>query len=221
MFQISDIKITKSKRNSIALVIHPNGIVEVRAPKYLPDFTVRAFVKSKSAWIEERLAFVARKKSKEKKFINGEKFLFMGNEYVLQIGNYLQIEIKDGKLLFPLGMVSKGSVYLEKWYIRQAKSFVKKLVDEYSVSMNTSYNGLSFSDTSSKWGSCTHDNKLQFNWRLVMAPLLVMRYVVIHALSHTTQKNHKVLFWNTVRKYNPSYKAQVKWLKENGNLLKF
>lgn len=221
MFQISDIKITKSKRNSIALVVHPNGIVEVRAPKYLPDFTIRAFVKSKSTWIEERLKFVAKKKTLVRKFEDGNTFMFMGKEYPLKIGNFLKIEIMDGMICFPLGMIPNGRVHLEKWYIRQAKAVVKKLVDEYAVSMNTSINGLSFSDTSSKWGSCTHDNRLQFNWRLIMAPLLVIRYVVIHELAHTTEKNHKVIFWNIVRRHNPSHKAQLKWLKENGNLLKF
>jgi predicted metal-dependent hydrolase len=50
-----------------------------------------------------------------------------------------------------------------------------------------------------------------------MAPPIVLRYVIIHELVHTTEKNHSAIFWNKVRKYNPSYKAQIKWLKENGN----
>ncbi len=220
MFHISDIKITKSKRNSIALVIHPSGIVEVRAPKYLPDFTIRAFVKSKSAWIEERLAFVAKKKPTQKKFINGEKFLYLGKEYSLELGPYIHIEAKGDKLLFPLALASRGNYTLEKWYVKQAKTLIKSLASEYAKKMNTSYSAISFSDTKSKWGSCTHDNRLQFNWRLIMAPLLVVRYVVIHELSHTTAKNHSGIFWNNVRTINPSYKNQIKWLKEHGDSLK-
>jgi predicted metal-dependent hydrolase len=52
-----------------------------------------------------------------------------------------------------------------------------------------------------------------------MAPLLVVRYVVIHELAHTKEKNHGHAFWNNVRAVNPSYKEQIKWLKTHGNKL--
>ncbi len=73
--------------------------------------------------------------------------------------------------------------------------------------------------TKSQWGSCTHDNKLQFSWRLIMTPITVLNYVVIHELAHTTQKNHSRAFWDVVRRHCPSYNRQRKWLKEHGNSL--
>lgn len=50
-----------------------------------------------------------------------------------------------------------------------------------------------------------------------MAPLLIVRYVVIHEFVHTIEKNHSANFWSKVRIANPSYKQQIKWLKENGH----
>lgn len=221
MLEFKNVKITKSSRRSIAIMVHPDATVEVRAPKFIPEFAIKAFIKSKEDWIEKRVEFVRKNKALKKQFVNGERFQLLGKDYTLLIGNYTVIEIKDGNILFPLGMVSHGREMLEKWYVRQAKVIIKNLVDEYSKSMGTSYNGLTFSDTSSKWGSCTHDNRLQFNWRLVMTPLLVVRYVVIHELAHTFEKNHSAKFWNKVRSVNPSYKAQIKWLKLHGGMLKF
>jgi predicted metal-dependent hydrolase len=52
-----------------------------------------------------------------------------------------------------------------------------------------------------------------------MTPLLVLRYVVIHELAHTLEKNHSYVFWSKVKRVNPSYKQQIKWLKEHGNTL--
>lgn len=217
---IENFRIVRSKRKSIAIVILPGGQVEVRAPKYIPEFALKAFVKGKSDWIKERQAYALKNKPAPKKFVNDEKFLYLGHEYQLLLGPYIHIEVKDEALLFPLALASRGPDTLHKWYIKQAIVVIKNLVDDYSKEMNLPYNGISFSDTSSKWGSCTSDNRLQFNWRLIMAPLLVVRYVVIHELVHTVEKNHKTIFWNKVRSKNPSYKNQIKWLKINGDKLK-
>ena len=219
MSNIEQIKIVRSERRSIAIVVLPTGTVEVKAPRFLPDFAIRSFIKSRSRWIEERLVFLKKNSAPKREFAEGEKYMFLGKEYQVEFGNYIYIEIKEDKLLFPLGMKSTGKLALEKWYIKQAKITIKNLVDEYVKIIGTSYNGISFSDTRSKWGSCTSDNRLQFNWRLIMAPLLVIRYVVIHELIHTINKSHSAIFWNKVRKVNPSYKQQIRWLKLNGDKL--
>lgn len=221
MIDISEIKITRVSRKSVAIVIHSSGQVEVKAPKYVPMIFIKQFIKSKSEWIEERQKEVLKRKKPSKQFVNGEKFLLLGKEYSLKLGPYIHIETNGDELLFPLALAKRGRDAIEKWYIKQAKAVIKPLVEEYSKVMGTSYNAISFSDTKSKWGSCTHDNRLQFNWRLVMTPLLVVRYVVIHELAHTTEKNHSVIFWSKVRKQNPSYKQQVLWLKKHGDTLKF
>jgi len=216
---VENLKIVRSKRSSIAIHILPDGTVEVRAPKYIPEFAIKAFVKSKKDWIEKRLIEVKKHKPKLARFVNGEKFLYLGSEYNLQFGNLTEIRIEQDKLLFPLGMASRGKYHLEKWYESEAKSIITSLVDEYSKKLDLPYNSITFSDTKSKWGSCSSENKLQFNWRLIMAPLLVIRYVVIHELVHTIHKDHQAIFWNKVRQVNPSYKQQIKWLKLNGGRL--
>lgn len=219
MVNIDEVKIIRSSRKSISIAVLLNGKVEARAPKYIPDFIIKQFIKSKRDWIEERQKVAVKNVYLSKKFINGEKFMYLGKEYSLLLGSYIKIEIKDDKLLFPLALAPRGKEAIEKWYIKQAKSVIKNHVEHYAKILNTSYSAISFSDTRSKWGSCTHDNRLQFNWRLMMTPLLVIRYVVLHELVHTTEKNHSAIFWNKVRKINPSYKQQIKWLKLHGNKL--
>ncbi len=217
MIDLPNFKLTRSNRSSISISILSDGGISVKAPYLIPRMLIDQFVKGKSDWIENRQKFILENKKKPKEFENGEKFLFLGKDYSLELGSSnTQIEIKDSKLLFPLALVKHGQQMMEKWYIRQAKKNIQSMVDDYAVKMNTSYNGITFSDTKSQWGRCTHDNRLQFSWRLVMAPLLVIRYVVIHELAHTKEKNHSAKFWSIVRMANPSYKMQIKWLKENG-----
>ena len=103
----------------------------------------------------------------------------------------------------------------------QGKNILSEQVKSYALQMKAEYKEITFSDTKSQWGRCTHDNRLQFSWRLVMAPMLVINYVIIHELSHTFEKNHTQMFWMKVRNFNPSYRQQIKWLKEHGASLHF
>jgi predicted metal-dependent hydrolase len=123
-------------------------------------------------------------------------------------------------ILFPKAAVFRVQKELTAWYIRQAREIISQQVEFYAKRMNASYTDLTFSDTKSQWGRCTHENKLQFSWRLVMAPLLVINYVVVHELVHTIEKNHSRSFWSKVRFHNPSYRQQIKWLAANGHALK-
>jgi len=214
-----DIKVIRSRRKSIAIVVKPDGTVEVRAPKYMPMFLINAFIKSKSDWIKDRQHDLKKHKKDERKFINGEKFMYLGGEYLLKLGNYVDIDIKDKYMLFPAALGFRGKKAIELWYVKKAKKIISEQLEYYSKKMELSYKSVAFSDTKSKWGSCTHDNRLQFNWRLIMAPMIVIRYVIIHELTHTIHKNHSRSFWMKVSEQNPSYKQQIKWLKTHGEKL--
>ena len=70
-----------------------------------------------------------------------------------------------------------------------------------------------------RWGSCSKQRNLSFNWRLVMAPLPVIDYVVAHELAHLVEMNHSRKFWALVEQIYPGYSLHRAWLKENGRLL--
>lgn len=217
MIDFSKVKIKRSRRSSISLHIGRDGFVEVMAPYLIPQGFIKKFVENHSEWIEAKQALVRNSIRSPKKLTHGEKITYLGKDYSLEFGNYTKIEVKETSMFFPIGMKFRAKETLEKWYISQAKKIITEQVEYYSKKMDTSFTSVVYSDTKSKWGSCTSDNRLQFNWRLIMTPLLVLRYVVIHELAHTKEKNHSASFWRIVREANPSYKMQIKWLKENGN----
>jgi len=216
---VKDIKITHSHRKTIGLHVLSDGTVEVKAPFLMPKFFINRFIDANREWIEKRTKLIQKKKTLKKTYTHGETFLYLGNEHTLHTGDFLNIQIQDDKLFFPKALQFRAKKEIENWYIRQAKEVITSEVKRHATEMNTSYKSITFSDTKSQWGRCTHDNRLQFSWRLVMTPLLVLRYVVVHELAHTLEKNHSFLFWSKVRAVNPSYKQQIKWLKEHGILL--
>jgi len=67
-----------------------------------------------------------------------------------------------------------------------------------------------------RWGSCSGKNNLNFTYRLSMAPLSAVEYVVVHELMHTRIKNHSPQFWHAVEAVLPHWKKERVWLRKNG-----
>ncbi len=211
-------KIIRAKRRTVALQILPDATLLVKAPTRMSDRDIQQFIIMHTDWIEKRLRTIQQTvNTGDKK--KGRQYWYNGTLHDLVFHTGTRIVVKDNKLYFPKVLQFRLGKELEAWYIKEAREKITRQVKRYSQEMQVSYKSLSFSDTKSRWGSCTHDNHLQFNWRLVMAPLLVMNYVIVHELAHITQKNHSMDFWRLVGKYNPSYRQNRKWLKDFGNAL--
>lgn len=75
-------------------------------------------------------------------------------------------------------------------------------------------------DTSSRWGSCSSNGNISFSWRLAFAPYEVMRYVVMHELSHRKYMDHSPEFWANVSElYGFGVERAKRWLSKNGTSL--
>lgn len=214
-----DPKIIRSFRSTISLQFTQKGELIVKTPFYTPLFIIKQFIKSKEKWIIEN-AKKQEEKVKKKQFIEGEEFLYLGNKYRLRIVNDIEISLSD-TLNFPKVLLFRAQKEMTNWYIRQAGNIITQRLKYHTEKIRTKYSGVMFSDTISKWGSCSVDNSLQFNWRLVMTPLVVLDYVVIHELVHTLEKNHGSSFWKKVSFHTPAFKQHRKWLNTNAHLLRF
>ena len=212
-------KIIRSNRASISLQVDDNGELIVKAPRLMPKFLINKFINEKSEWIKKALSKVNKIKNTKKNYKEGETFLFLGKEYSLHLGNYSEIFLDNNNLNFPKVLFFRIEKELRSWYIKNAKEKINQRLKLHAVKMNRNYTEVFFSDTKSKWGTCFHDNSLQFNWRLIMAPIVVIDYVIIHELTHTKEKNHSIKFWNNVKLFTPAYKQHRKWLKDNGRTL--
>ncbi|MFA6570498.1 MAG: SprT family zinc-dependent metalloprotease, partial [Bacteroidota bacterium] len=212
MTDAHNFELIRSHRRSVSIEINLKGKVIVKAPLFLPSFIINKFVRDKSEWITRKLkSLPVLPRKNTGALTEGDEILFLGKMYKIEAGNYKSITLKD-KLYFPKALMFRIQKEITGWYISQAKKIITERVVYYSSLMKKEYRSIAFSDTISKWGSCTPDNRLQFNWRLIMSPILVLDYVVVHELTHTTEKNHRSKFWKEVAIYKPAYKQYVKWL---------
>lgn len=63
---------------------------------------------------------------------------------------------------------------------------------------------------------CSSKGNLNFNWKLVLMPMEILDYVVVHELAHRKEMNHSPKFWKVVEEILPDYKVRRKYLKEQG-----
>lgn len=212
-------RVIRSRRNFLSLEIKPTGEIVVKAPLHVPERMIQKFLEEKEEWLRKNFTAIKKRTPQKKTYQEGESFYFLGKHYVLKYTDGIEIKLLDQALLLPKVMLFRAQKELTNWYLHQAKETISKRVAFHAEKMQAEYKDLLFSDTKSKWGTCFPDNSLQFNWRLIMAPLMVLDYVVIHELAHTTEKNHGDGFWRKVRLYTPAYRQHRKWLEENAQLL--
>ncbi len=114
------------------------------------------------------------------------------------------------------GMLSKEDIARLS---KQMKLSLPEKLAKYSKLLGVSYNRVSVRCQRSKWGSCSAKGNLNFNCLLMLAPEGVLDYVIVHELCHRRHMDHSKEFWAEVESACPEYKAQRKWLRENGAAL--
>lgn len=209
-------KIIRSNRKSISLQIDKNANLIVRAPKYLSEKKILSFIKIKSQWIKKKIELIKDILEKKYKFTSEEMFLYLGIEYPIKI-----IHNKDdlyfNGLCFELGENCKDpNIYFKNWYREKFKENIIPRVHYFARENNIKFNNIRIKAQKTIWGSCSGKNNLNFNYLLIMAPMQIINYVIVHEISHITHKNHSKEFWLLVESILPDYKKSKNWLKENG-----
>jgi hypothetical protein len=214
-------QLIRSKRKTIAILIQLDGKVIVRAPLRAPERLIRTFVESKSAWINEKKALALKQvASPVRQFKDGEKFWLLGEQIPLRVveGQRAALNLQDEFLLSKKAQPQALKVF-EEWYKARALRVLSERANLLAARHGFHFEKIRISSARTRWGSCSSRGTLSFTWRLVMAPLEVVDYVVIHELAHLKIKNHSAQFWGEVARLMPGFKTSRDWLKKNGRLL--
>lgn len=112
-----------------------------------------------------------------------------------------------------------GTPEEEALYRAQAAEVFARKAAYYAARMGVTFQKITVRDQKTRWGSCSSKGNLNFNWRLVLAPVPVLDYVVIHELAHRREMNHSSRFWDIVGEMMPDYQIQRRWLRDHGGSL--
>jgi predicted metal-dependent hydrolase len=208
-------------RKSMRIYIDLYGNVEVHAPKGTSEERVLQLVEEKWDWILQiRKEMKERMDGKKSKvYDHGETFLYLGNSYPIQI--FQESDISQDHVVFEEGKLHIYVMQLEderikqalkRFYYQQCKSLVEKSIRANQSHFKVKPRSIRINDSKTTWGTCDAKQQLTFNWRLAMAPLKVIEYVVVHEMCHMVHLNHDRSFWRLVGKIQPDYEQQENWL---------
>lgn len=223
-------KLERKLRRTLAIQIKPEGTIIVKAPLLLPQFEIDKFVNSKIDWISKVLKKLAKQTSEFTKadkhtYDEQDEFYYLGVKYPLRFSNEYskKVYFSSGFIIPDIYQHNKKTIVkklLLNWYKKQARDIFEQRLLIYSSKYELKFNEFRLTSAKTRWGSCTSTNNIRLNWKLLMAPLEVLDYVVIHELCHTVHHNHSKNFWNSVSDIEPNYKDRKAWLRKNGHNLK-
>lgn len=225
-----NLNIFVEKRNSARASFTGNGI-NIRLPRHLSILEQNKIGKQMLNWAVEKISKNPEKYN-EKTYNNGDKLIALGFEYSIKIDYTLlkknNIKIYDNTIHFQIAnhynddkkqnFIKKNLIkILSEKHIDDFKEHVYKINKNY---FNEKIGTINLKNFHSKWGQCfTRSGNLDFSVKLLLAPLPIIEYVIIHEISHIIEPNHSKNFWKLVSNIDPNYKDKIKWLKKNGHML--
>ena len=212
------IEVVRNKRQkTLRLKIEAKtGKPQLSIPWICPIFMAKSFAQKHLIWIKKNVEQTPQKQS----FIPGMKILFLGKELTLKHdpsskrGTYV-----DENFLIVGGKIPFFHRRVKDFIKNQLKSYIWDKAQTLSQISGGKVKSVTIRDTFSRWGSCSSTGRLSFSWRLALAPLSVLDYVIVHEVAHLTHMDHSIFFWQTVKKMYPETRQAQKWLKENGKFL--
>lgn len=176
------------------------------------------FVRRKSGWLLDRFTSLPPRVP----FADGVEIPLLGVRHAVRHmpgwrGTVRrQIDGTHGQVLAVGGDPAHLPRRLSDWLRAEARRQIAPRVSEKAALVRRQAASLTIRDTRSRWGSCSPEGRLSFSWRLVMAPLEVLDYVVAHEVAHLVHLHHRATFWRTVEKLTDDVARGREWLRVSG-----
>ena len=203
--------------------------VEVVVPRGLALAEVEPFVESKRVWIERTLLRMRAAEAERPRplLVNGGEVPYLGEHLRLRVG------VEPGRQRAHVGrhgdelhvaVAERGrepvAATLERWYRTQARTEVARRLDAAVARVGQTYASLQIRGQRTRWASCSAKGAMSFNWRLLLAPPEILDYVVEHEVAHLEVHDHSERFWSLLAERRPGYRAEERWLRDNGSTLR-
>lgn len=215
-------KIVYANRKTLTITVERDRSIVVTAPAGTSLEKIREVIESRRLWLYEKTRhsqkFDPLPHPPGKELVTGESLPYLGRNYRIELVEG-DGEIQFGqKFIVPRDLADKSSAF-QGWFVEKAKEKILPRVAVHAKNLGVVYKKAKIGNGKYRWGSCTPNDNVVFNWRLIKAPMFVIDYVVVHELAHLLEQNHTPRFWNIVKAQAPSMEKARVWLQKHGALL--
>lgn len=227
-----DFSIVRSaKRRSISIEIRRAQVV-IRAPVAVPEAILLDFLQQKASWVEQKIAEQTQRLEQitppvAPVYAQGTELAFMDERLTLVLGRGATAAIRRVDQHLHVLVSTRSRLpdeqqiqqLLMRWYMQQAVQTLTAKTAQLTAQMGLVCTSVTVKATRSKWGHCTSRGAIQYNWNILLAPEVIVDYLVAHEVCHLRHPNHSREFWALVASVCPSFAADRAWLKAQGALL--
>jgi predicted metal-dependent hydrolase len=196
--------------------------LRVTLPDGLNEARVETFLRSRRVWVLralrrlERLATLIPDRSLE----HGTSVPYLGATLTLNLSNGTPARVGrlGDSLIVHTPRRGRTAVHaaLQGWYRLEAARVLGGFAEALAARHQLDFRRIIIRDQKRRWGSCSTSGTLSFNWRLMLAPESIARYLVAHELAHRAHPDHSRRFWAKVAELCPGFRDEERWLKKNG-----
>jgi len=208
--------------------------VQVTAPLTYHASLISSIMQDKSSWVIEKLDYLSALAgcTVPSLFVDGEQFFYLGQRCKIKVHINEQamhaVKIVDQHMLVQIsplmqrdGRSDAVRNTMVEWYKNQAKVLINERINLHVANIGAELAKIRIKEQKHRWGSCSGKGNLNFNWHLVMAPVDIVDYVIVHELCHLKRLDHSPVFWHLVEAVLPDYQMRRHWLKQYGPVLTF
>lgn len=213
------------RQKSIGVELTCRQEVIVRVPRFLSEAAISEGVNKCLPWLARKLSLLPPALAAPA-LGAGAEVLVLGEAKKLVVEGHGQLAcqvVACGAELHVVIPAREGAereaairAALVGWYRERAAEVIRGLISHYSVMLRVAPPSFSVTHARRRWGSCSASGRLNFAWRLAMAPPDLIEYVVVHELCHLKRRDHSSAFWALVAQVLPDYRERRKRLRQQG-----
>ncbi len=209
-----------ARSRSYKLSLPHGGAPLLTVPRYGRWTEAKDFLDRHTLWLADRI----ERSVKPVAFVRGAIVPLRGiNHRIVPTGRVrgvVEIGEVDGEyaLLVP-GAPEHRARRLTDWLKAEALRDLERRSRVHAANLGVEVKSIVMRSQATRWGSCSTTGKLNFNWRLILAPPYVLDYVAAHEVAHLVQMNHSAQFWKTVARTLPTMERGREWLRVHGREL--
>jgi predicted metal-dependent hydrolase len=210
-----------ASRRTLAIEVHPDSRVLVRAPLGCPEALIAERVQKRAGWISRQLTEFERYRPRTpaRQYINGESHLYLGRQYRLKVmsGESASVKLTRGQLLVSLlGEPDPERIraLLYRWYLDRARLIFGEVLEaSLRHFKGIDHPRLIVRTMQSRWGSLSRAGTMTLNVNLVRAPRPCIEYVVVHELCHIKHRDHDARFFKLLGMAMPDWEQRKQRLE--------
>lgn len=210
-----------ASRKTLAIEVHPDSRVLVRAPLGCSEALIAERVQKRAGWISRQLAEFERYRPRTpaRQYVNGESHLYLGRQYRLKVlqDESDSVKLTRGQLLVSLSgnpEPERVKALLHRWYLDRARAIFS---DVLGVSLlhfkGVEHPRMIVRAMQSRWGSLSRAGNMTLNVNLVRAPRPCIEYVITHELCHTRHRDHDARFFKLLGQVMPDWEKRKQRLE--------